>query len=101
MGIPIPIPYGRQYSVEMKGSMMKSCHCASCGADYFYEVVRSATGTGMSFLWLNNKGAAQNAESAARQQLEAQLKAAIDPVHCPTCGWLQADMVAQLKNARF
>lgn len=97
----IPIPYGTDYSLELTGSLMKPCRCEACDEEYLYQVERSSTGKGTSLLWLDNQGAKERAAASARQQLQAELEKAVDPVHCPSCGWLQSGMVAQLKNRRL
>jgi uncharacterized membrane protein YebE (DUF533 family) len=96
MGIPI----GREYTATMSASCTKAATCEKCAEDYLYKVEREATGSGSSILFLDNQGASQRAESAARKNLENALEKAVDAVPCPSCGWLQKNMVGQLKWSR-
>lgn len=97
----IPIPYGTDYKVEVSGSMLKTCRCEACEADFLYLVERTAEGSGTSLLWLDNQGAKGRAAEAARKGLDKALEKAIDAVPCPACGWLQSDMVRMLKRRRL
>jgi tellurite resistance protein len=97
----IPIPYGTRYTAKVTGSVLKQCRCEACGEEYTYTAQRRAAGTGTSFLWLNDGGAQQRAAIGAQVQVALQLQRAVDPVACPGCGWLQADMVRVLKRRRL
>lgn len=94
MGIPI----GRSYTATVQGSVLKSNRCEKCGAEYVYEIERSATGSGSSLLFLDNDGAEERAATSARDKLYDKLESAVDAVACPSCGWYQRDMARHLKR---
>jgi hypothetical protein len=58
-----------------------------------YAVDRTCTEGGFSPLFLDNQGARDRAEAAARKALQVKLEKAVDPIACPKCEWYQADMV--------
>jgi tellurite resistance protein len=97
----IPIPYGTKYKAKVTGSVLKQCRCEACGEEYTYTAQRRASGTGTSFLWLDDGGARERAAIGARVQVALKLNRAVDPVACPACGWLQSDMVRVLKRRRL
>jgi len=92
------IPIGKTYTATVSGSMLKTCTCESCSAEYVYQVERQAKGSGSSILFLDNTGASGRAEDAAFAKLEKNLAKAVDPVACPACGFFQKKMVNLLKH---
>lgn len=92
------IPYARTYTATMKGATLKPVHCEACQADYVYRYEASASGSGTSLLFLNNKGAAERARESAEKSLGQQLERGIDAVPCPQCGHYQERMFRILRK---
>jgi hypothetical protein len=94
----IPIPYAIDYTAVASGQAIKLVGCEQCGAEYVYQVMRTATGEGTSFLFLNNEGASKLASSRAESRIQEVLERCVDLVPCPTCGWYQRDMVPKARR---
>jgi len=77
---------------------MRRESCVGCSSIFEYEIKRAVSGGGHSSFWLNNAGAEVSAESRARANLIRALDEAIEPVHCPTCGMFQPNMVRVLRE---
>src|ERR1700754_4599988 len=91
---------GRTYTSTLTGRRLMEVRCEKCSANYYYEMLRVATGSGSSPYMLNNAGAANRAASGARKNLDALLARGTDPVPCPHCGWFQAEMVRDARQRR-
>ncbi len=95
------IPYGTRYSRTAHGSKTKGVVCENCSTLYVYRLERSSTGSGSSLLWSDNAGAKSRADLQAIENLSMELTLGIDPVACPTCGWLQKPMRSLLKRRKL
>ncbi len=88
----------RTYTSTVSGSTERRERCVGCSHVFEYKITRVAQGGGHSGFYLNNAGAAENAKTRARANLVRALDEAIEPVHCPTCGIYQPDMVQALRE---
>lgn len=88
----------RTYTATASGSRRRRERCAGCSRVFEYVVTRQVEGGGHSAFLLNNAGAAANAKMRARENLDRVLNETIEPVHCPTCGIFQTDMVRVLRE---
>jgi hypothetical protein len=61
---------------------------------------RESKGTGTSVFMLNNRGAADHANSAAADTLKSILENDFDPVPCPACGHYQRYMFPKLQESK-
>jgi hypothetical protein len=73
--------------------LLKLVHCEHCQKEYVYKLERSATGSGTSMLFLNNRGASARAAAQAQDKLRRSLEEGADLVPCPACGYYQAHML--------
>jgi hypothetical protein len=90
--------FWRSYTVALSGSTTRRERCVGCSCLFEYEITCEATGGGHSPFFLNNAGAAANAQKRAHANLNRALNETIEPVHCPTCGIFQPDMVQVLRE---
>jgi hypothetical protein len=90
--------FWKSYTSTVSGSTTRRVTCVGCSRVYEYPVSRTAAGGGHSPLFLTNAGAAEKARQRARANLDRALMEAIEPVHCPTCGIYQPDMVPLLRK---
>ncbi|HLK57904.1 MAG TPA: hypothetical protein VKU00_15155 [Chthonomonadaceae bacterium] len=74
------------------GTRAKTVRCEKCQFDYVYEVTCKATGPLSSATGMEHH--------TANHALDVMLDNTIEPVPCPSCGWLQPDMVPVAK-ARY
>jgi hypothetical protein len=91
------IPYGQSYTAHTVASARREVKCEHCSCVFFYQMIREGTGSGFSFLFLDNQGADERASSEARANVEKKLARGIDPVLCPKCQLFQQDMIPILK----
>ena len=95
------IPYAKTYHANSSGVALKLVLCESCGAEYFYLLSRTGSGSGTSVLFLDNAGAADRAELESQRDLENQLNSSIDAVPCPKCGLYQANMIPEIRGGLY
>jgi hypothetical protein len=95
------IPYATEYTATLSGSVLKLVPCEHCGAEYVYQLERSAQGSGTSFLFLDNDGAQARASARAEAELRQLLERGVDLVPCPKCGWYQANMLPVARRQAY
>ena len=89
---------GRLYVTVASTKVRKQCSCERCHREYFYDMTVYGSGSGKSELWLDNRGAQSQASASAKNELEREIERAVDVVACPSCGWLQTEMVALVRR---
>jgi hypothetical protein len=95
------IYFGRRYSVTLRQTIVRQVRCEKCNASYNYPVVRTAVGTGRSAYMLDNAGAQSRAKASAQSKLQAAISNGVEVVPCPSCGWLQQNMVRLLRDRQY
>jgi len=80
------------------GQVEKSIRCERCNCQYGYVVYRRAIGRGTYPIWGRKEKAIHAANSKAEIEVQKLLKRAIEPVPCPSCGWLQSTMVREMRR---
>jgi hypothetical protein len=78
--------------VRYSGETAVAVHCENCRRKYYYRLKRSARAEATS---------KDQARLIAKQRLCRKLDGDIDPVPCPSCGWLQEEMVPLLRTPRL
>ena len=74
--------------VVLKGSATKYVTCENCRSNYQYHMSRKVVlDVPLILPGMNAYG-----QKTAKVQLEKQLKIGVEPVACPACGWMQANM---------
>jgi hypothetical protein len=96
----VGIPVGTTYTARVRGRAVKTVTCEKCSDAYVYVVERTAQGSGMSPLFLDNDGARNRASVSAKHALSNALDRAVDPAACPACGWYQETMVREARRRR-
>src|SRR3954451_16457292 len=94
------IPVGQQVTATMGTGVVKRVTCEKCSCAYVYEMVRSATGSGLNPYFIDPGGAEDRAYGRAARRLRKALVEGAEPVACPDCGWYQGDMVREIKRRR-
>jgi hypothetical protein len=89
---------GRTYTMTVSGTVSRRERCCHCSTAFEYEICRNGMGNGHSPFLLLNSGAKQTAERRARKALQRAFVGAVEPVHCPTCGMYQPEMVPELER---
>jgi hypothetical protein len=97
----------RVHTVTVEGTAEKRVICDHCGKIYSYVATRTGLGTASSLglfslfdprFWKYG-GYGGLARLRAEEMLAVELQDAIDPVKCPACDKLQANMGASLNGA--
>lgn len=94
----MPIPYAITYTATVAGRICKAVPCESCGATFFYEMVRSAAAASTSVFFLDTAGAKDRASNEAEKNLRQTLASEFDIVPCPHCGHYQDCMTPAVRS---
>ncbi|MFI5380719.1 MAG: hypothetical protein ACHRHE_15580 [Tepidisphaerales bacterium] len=86
-------------SVAVKtGRAIKSATCERCGTEYFYDLRRVI----VSERWGGTADAAEKrTQEAATARLQRTMDHDTDVVPCPQCGWIQTEMVHDLRRRSY
>jgi hypothetical protein len=90
------IPVGTIHYCTIEGARLNEEVCERCGRRFIYQLHRTATGECVNLLWLDSKGATEEAASEAVGLLKNRLAREFDVVSCPSCGHIQRKMVRLL-----
>lgn len=88
----------KHVSVPRVGQIEKVVSCERCNCRYGYVVYRRAIGSGTYSIWGRKDKAVHSANSKAESQVQKLLERAIEPVPCPGCGWMQSEMVREMRR---
>jgi hypothetical protein len=76
----------------------KQVRCEQCDCEYGYELIRRAKGEAVTLFHLFQQRAQRAASRRAECKLEKRLARGIDVAPCPQCGWVQREMVRELRG---
>jgi len=91
---------GHVRSRIIRGRVTKHVTCTFCGAEYVYRMKRKAGATTWSPSILPDESDVHAAKSA-RSRVNQALDKSTDPIPCPNCGMIQADMIRNAKRKRI
>jgi hypothetical protein len=98
MFILIPIPIGGKQVATVRGTVWKLVACAHCQQKYAYLLELEATGQAHDALFLDKRGAVEQARAHAAEKILQKSRNVVLPVPCPHCGFYQDDMSELLKD---
>jgi hypothetical protein len=75
------------------GEVARHVTCERCGARFDYRLARSAAIDTVPLPSL-----VRRAEEICRERLARRLAKDVEPVACPSCGWMQSEMVDELRR---
>jgi hypothetical protein len=87
-----------RHTAEVSGGVTRTERCENCGTLFRYRVSRTVSGMAHAPFGLGGGAAREHAERTAREHLKYRLDTAVEPHHCPRCGWYQAPMAKLLKR---
>lgn len=96
--MPVPIPFGTRHTAVVEGSIDRLVVCEQCGIEYVFMVEGTAEAASTALLFSDESTARAVACQNAEQALVVQLRNAVEPVPCPSCGHYQAAMVTRMKS---
>jgi hypothetical protein len=94
------IKLGREIQATTSGASYKTVHCEQCSQEYSYRIERTGTGEGFAWLFMGSAFARSEAKERADRDLRKLLQQSHDLVPCPSCGWVQAEMVKEARNQK-
>jgi hypothetical protein len=86
--------YGRTAKATRLGSRVVPVVCEHCGCEYYYELVRVGSGEADAPYGLGRARAERRAAEKAEKDLKARLAGESEMVPCPTCLWINEELVA-------
>ena len=93
--------YGREYKSALVGKRLIPVHCDRCGCEYYYELVRVGSGNATAHYGIGSKRAERTAEERARLDLNRRLERDAELVPCPTCQWINEELVERYRRNRY
>lgn len=82
-----------QTTATVSGSRRKLVRCSGCGEQYEYVARREGWGNSYRLPFAFRERTDREALARAKKHLAFTLERAVDPVPCPHCGILQANMI--------
>lgn len=92
---------GMSYRSEVQVTIYKMVRCEVCATEFAYQMTRAAEGTAEAFLFLDMKGAEQQAQDRATDAARKKLEDDSDLVPCPGCGHYQEHMIRDARRRRL
>ena len=80
------------------GAALKDVRCEDCGDEYVYVMQRTYTGAAVSITGLLREDAEETARNRADAGITRLLEADCDGVPCPSCGYVQQQMVRKVRR---
>ena len=97
----IPIPISKKYTATSRQGTIKQVACEKCSHEYAYEMIRSAQGSSSTFVFIPGEGTKNLAADRAHQKASKMLEKQCDPVPCPECGHVQAQMIPHYRRQQL
>src|SRR6185295_16905771 len=72
--------------------------CEKCGAAYYYDLARVGVGKTLGIYGIDAQKQQITANENSRRSVLDHLEHDVEPVACPKCGWLQAEMILELRR---
>ena len=79
--------------LEASGDVLRHVTCERCKRGFDYRLERSTAIDTVPLPML-----VRQAEAICQRRLAARLATDVEPVACPSCGWMQAEMVEELRR---
>jgi hypothetical protein len=95
------IYWGRRFNSEHVGDRVVRVECDKCACEYFYLLTRIGVGAGTSSYGLNNASVARSAQKQSQRDLERRLTLEAELVPCPSCNWINKDLVRGFRRGRY
>jgi hypothetical protein len=100
-GLPMVIPLGKDLAASCTLRAPKTECCEKCEVKYVYNMTRTGTGWGFSFLGVDYERAQRLAEARAARNARRALERESDVVPCPRCGWIQSHMARVVRGGAY
>jgi len=91
------------FSAITAGATWQNVQCEKCKKHYHYPLVREAKASVRAAYGIRQGAAEERAAKTAQYKLMKLLEQGVEIVPCPSCGWVQQDMIreARRRTARW
>src|SRR4051794_16708489 len=93
--------FSKRFDATQVGGVVVSVTCDRCGCEYFYELTRTAEGTGTAPYGLGAAAAARTAQENAESAMLQRLTTEADLVPCPQCHWINEELVLGYRQGQY
>lgn len=87
--------------VRKTGSTHRPVTCERCGTQFVYKAERTVERFTPVPALMDEGEIRRKGEQLAKKQLEQELANASDVIPCPSCGWVQQEMIDAARRDRF
>jgi hypothetical protein len=95
------IYWEKKINAQSVGQRVVSVECNKCGCKYFYVLTRIGVGEGTAPFSIGTTSATRSAQQQSQRDVEQQLAAEAELVPCPSCHWINDDLVRGFRLDRY
>jgi hypothetical protein len=95
------IYWEKKINAQSVGQRVASVECTKCGCKYFYLLTRIGVGEGTAPYSIGTASATRSAQQESQRDVEQQLAAEAELVPCPSCHWINDDLVRGFRLGRY
>lgn len=92
---------GKRMTATIGGERIEAVVCEKCATAFFYAFSRVGVGNASAPYFIGQGRATHRAAASAERDLGRQLERDAETVPCPTCHWINADLVARHRRYRY
>jgi len=89
---------GKYFTSAVTVAKLIDVTCEKCDCAYRYQLVRRGKGAASAPYYIGMESGRRRAQANACQDAAKKLERGIEPVACPDCGWVQSNMVAEMRR---
>ncbi len=93
--------WGKTIQAEQPGQRVVRVDCTKCGSEYYYVLARVGFGNGTAPYGIGVASATRTAQENANRDLLRRLETEADLVPCPSCNWVNDDLVQGYRRGRY
>jgi hypothetical protein len=93
--------WGKKINAQSVGQRVVSVECNKCGCKYFYVLTRIGVGEGDAPYSIGVASATRSAQQESQRDVEQQLAGGAELVPCPSCHWINDDLVRGFCLGRY
>jgi hypothetical protein len=92
--------HGGDIEAKVEGRQLRAVTCEKCGTEFCYELTRVGVGHTPAHC-LSRYTASVRAQMAAERDLAERLGRDVDLVPCPSCKWVNHDLIARYRKSKY
>jgi hypothetical protein len=94
------IYWEKKINAQSVGQRVVNVECNKCGCQYFYVLTRIGVGEGTAPFSIGTANATRSAQQESQRDVEQQLAAEAELVPCPSCHWINEDLIHGFRLGR-